>query len=186
VRKKTADEERRILLEVLKGASYGEVALRNGVSKSTVNRIIEDVRRGLPDFDALRELNIRLKRDGRSVLDVLSVLEDMENNVPMFRTIYVTEKPQEKNEAVRYLEWALANRVIWIACKNCWNMYLVPLAEAGCYREAIGAGASLAYVCPHCAVQSLYSPYDVLGFFALSLLEKDEIVFRLDFSADTW
>lgn len=182
MRKKSADEKMRILLGVLKGETYEKVALQNNVSKSTVHQIVEDVRREMPDFDELRELKIRLRKAGLSASTVIHEIKNRENDTQIVMTICDDDEEgfQEKNETVEYLEWALANRTVWIACKNCWNSFPVPLAGAQFYHAIISTGNNLLHTCPHCRHQSLYHPYEVLGSFGLALLEKDRIVFSIN------
>jgi hypothetical protein len=70
MRKIPLENEVDIIKSVLGGETYGEVAARNGVVKSTVNRVVEDVRRVMPDFDEIRSLLVRFKRCGLTVADV--------------------------------------------------------------------------------------------------------------------
>jgi hypothetical protein len=182
MRKKSADEKIRILLGLLKGETYEEVALQNDASNSTVNQIAEDFRREMPDFHELRELKIRLRKAGLSASTALREIKNRENNTQIILNICDDEEErfQEKNLAAEYLAWALANRTVWIACKNCRNSFPVPLAQAQFYRAIISTGNSLTYVCPHCRLQSWYNPYEVLGLFGLTLLEKDRSVFSIN------
>jgi hypothetical protein len=74
MRKTPKETEVDIIKRVIMGETYGEVAARNGVAKSTVNRVVEDVRRVMPDFDEIRSLLIRFKRSGLTVADAEKAL----------------------------------------------------------------------------------------------------------------
>ncbi len=126
-------------------------------------------------------MNVRLKSEGRSALDVLQSMDDRDCEQPMVVTVY--SDPVEKNAAVEFLESVLAAGRIWIPCKNCRLQILVPLESSEIYQQLLDLGQGLVIFCPHCRAQLLYSPYDVLGHFDLSLLEKNQIIVRIDFSA---
>jgi hypothetical protein len=162
---------------VLKGESY-ESAADGRASKSTVNRIVEDIREAVPDFDELRELNISLKSEGRTASEVLQNMDEKDYAQPTEITVY--SDSTEKNEAVEYLEWVLANKVTIIACKNCNGQFQISLHTAEFYRELVFRGQYLPFSCPYCGFQAKYAPFEILGLFALALLEKDKIIVKLD------
>jgi hypothetical protein len=179
MRKTPPDIERDIRRRLLEGKSYEEAA-DGRTSKSTVNRIVEDIRKDVPDFDEVRELNIRLKSEGRTALEVMRSMDEKDEFQPMVITVY-PDSP-EKNEAVEHLKWALARRVTLIACKNCHSQFQIPLHTAEFYRELVYRGQGLPFVCPYCGFLAQYAPFEILGLFALTLLEKDTIIIRLDLS----
>jgi hypothetical protein len=183
MRKTPVDIERDIVARVLEGESY-EAAANGRVGKATVARVVDDLRKAVPDFDELRELNIRLKREGRLVSDVLQRMENMKFEQPIVLT--VCSDSGEKNAAVEYLESVLADRRIWIPCKNCQFQIAVPLESAEFYEELLGRGHWLWIVCPRCGLQLQYFPLEILGHFALSLLKKDKIVVKLDPVPSLW
>lgn len=63
------DVEESILKRALEGDTYRPIAHDFGVTPSTVNRIVEDARKRMPDFDTLRGLSVTLKKYGLSVFD---------------------------------------------------------------------------------------------------------------------
>jgi hypothetical protein len=56
MRKISPETEVDIIKRVLMGETYSEAAARDGVVKSTVNRVVEDLRKVMPDFDEIRNL----------------------------------------------------------------------------------------------------------------------------------
>jgi hypothetical protein len=171
MRKTPPDVERQILFALLNGESYQDAGDGNDVGKATVNRIVEDAREKIPDFDDLRELKIRLNRYGLSVSEVLQSLENQEQEKPDISYIYSI--PNEENEAVKYLKWTLENKTTTIACKNCYNQFQIPLETWAFYNQLIRTGQSLPIICPYCRYQSWYTPFEILGFFGGNLLQRD-------------
>jgi hypothetical protein len=170
MRKTPPEIERDIRRRLLEGESYESAALGR-VQKSTVNRIVEDTRKDMPDFDELRELNIRLKREGITVSEALQNMQtQVESDAPIDITYF---ESLDKNPALKYLQWTLENHEISIACKHCRNQFSIRLETAPFYYERIYSGQCLPFVCPHCRYPAQYSPFEILGSFALSLLEKD-------------
>jgi hypothetical protein len=177
MKKTPPDVERQILFALLNGEFYQEAGIRNDVSKATVNRIVEDARKKILDFDYLRELKIRLNRYGRSVSEILQSTETQDQGKPNISNIYLI--PNEEIEAVKYLKWALENKTTTIACKNCYNQFPIPLETWTFYNQLIQTSQSLPIICPYCRCQLLYAPIEILGYFALNLLQKDEYIFYL-------
>ncbi len=169
MRKTPVDIERNIGARVLSGESY-ESAADGRVAKATVTRIVDDLRRDIPDFDELRDLNIRLKREGLSVSEVLQSMDEGKCEKSIVLTVY--SDSEEKNEAVKYLESVLACGWVWIPCKNCQLQFEVWLESAEFYRGLLWRGQWVVLVCPHCGLQLPYSVFEILGHFALSLLER--------------
>ena len=82
MRSTPSDVEAQIIRLGLDGDTYREIACKTGVGLATVHTCIERARKKIPEFDELRELNIRLKKSGLSFFDLTracTVLEKMIN-----------------------------------------------------------------------------------------------------------
>jgi hypothetical protein len=106
MRKTPPETEVDIVRRVLLGESYGEVAGRNGVAKSTVNRVVEDVRRVMPDFDEIRGLLVRFKRCGLTMAEVekaLGLKEKLDSLNLSFDDVEAEAAALERFEVARLL-----------------------------------------------------------------------------------
>jgi hypothetical protein len=74
MRKTPTETEVDIIKRVILGETYSEVSAKEGVAKSTINRVVEDVRRVIPDFDEIRGLLIRFKKCGLTMAEVEAAL----------------------------------------------------------------------------------------------------------------
>lgn len=61
--------EEAILRRLLEGATYREIQREFGVSLATINRIVEDARKRLPDVDTLMKLSRLLRKSGSNIFD---------------------------------------------------------------------------------------------------------------------
>src|SRR5208283_3221138 len=106
MRKTPRETEVDIMKRVLLGETYSEVAARDGVVKSTVNRVVEDVRRIMPDFDEIRGLLIRFKRCGLTMAEAeraLCLKEKLDSLNLSFDDVETQAASLEKFEVARLL-----------------------------------------------------------------------------------
>jgi hypothetical protein len=104
MRKIPQENEVDIARGVLLGESYVEVGLRNGVVKSTVNRVVEEVRKVMPDFDEIRNTTVRFRRSEMSLADVeraLSLKEKLDRLGLRFDDVETEVDALEKTETAQ-------------------------------------------------------------------------------------
>jgi hypothetical protein len=146
--------EEDILARLSNGESY-ESAADGRVSKSTVNRIVKDAEKEIPDYWDYREMKIKLDQYGFTFNEVIKMIE---NRFPIVEVEVYRQCPPEQE----------------IPCKRCNAHFMVRLIPASTYRYYLAFGQFLQYRCPCCGYVALYSPLEVLGFFGLSILDEEE------------
>jgi transposase-like protein len=78
MRRITSDVEARMLQMLLEGYTYREIAREQDVTISTVNRFVEDERRRTPNFDEMRNLGLKLKKQGLTLFDAKRAIKLIE------------------------------------------------------------------------------------------------------------
>jgi len=71
LRKIARSVEEKILRRWFEGNSQRQVASEFGVGLATVNRVIQDAKKRMPDIDDLRQLNLALQKSGVTVVDAM-------------------------------------------------------------------------------------------------------------------
>jgi hypothetical protein len=170
MRKTPPNIEMDILARLLNGESYESVT-DGRVSKSTVNRIVNTFQEKCSDFWDLREFNIRRKNANIDMTDVLRNIEEAPVNAIPPIVNYITEYLW--TPAGQYLDWAQSNQCTYVPCKSCGFQFLIPLQPAPYYDSQIRNGINLWLKCQRCGFETFYSPFEILGFLALTLLEKN-------------